>query len=411
MKITPESITVKSIHALKSLNNELELGTDLKFEQPIVDKNEKVLIKEHIPVKEKVIQQLEEMEGSYKPVFTIKITKDILLKIRNFLTKEIVDLLKRPENDFINSLFEDSNQKYKAYILHSLNSAKLIPALYNFHVIKRDFFNHIAALGLLSLGISIQHSSHIKLIHRYAFLAGLVCDLIYSGSDAWKQPVTDYETQKKRAHKASDFAAHLEMAGEIIVAIQRYPVKSGEPVTNQEIKFDDDLLFGNDTESENETPTDSKTAQDEVATGMLIEIIKLAKFIQTTTQTIDKESHFAEELVYIIAYNSSKGYFHNDLINSIIKIFKDFKENALNLIEIGHLEAKCIHGDQALAYAKPKPTQVLCLAKDFDCPNVITGWDINIISATKTYGWLGAVVDTGSYPKCLLEKDLPKKDI
>ncbi|MCB1172088.1 MAG: hypothetical protein KDK39_00920 [Leptospiraceae bacterium] len=410
MKISPETIIMESLAELRLFNEELQLSGILKFEEPIVDNSEKVLIKENIVIKDKALERLAEMEGSYQPVFKVKIDKELLEKIRLFITNATVDLLKLPESDFIAHLYKDISANYKKFIFHAYANTNLVLAVYKAFKENRSFFNHVSSLGLLSMAIMIQHPVHIRLIHRYAFLTGLICDLIFIKSNAWKSPSQNFETQTENAIQAAKLASNLGLPVEVERSVQGYPVQTGAPDSDSSVRFQAAALFDDEPDEASSESTDEDADKeapvDEMAISMLIEIIKLAHFIHTTALGIDTKSHFAEELVYIVSYNSSKGYFHTELVNSIIKKFKDYEQTARCLMQIGFIEGKCLKGDQALAYSKPRPTQILCVGSHYDCPNVVTGWNINIINSSTAFGLLGTNLEKGSYPKCILEREL-----
>lgn len=408
MKITANSLLFTKLSSLMKFIKDLNWRNHIIFENKIVDNTGKVLIEKGILVKPGALTRLETMHGSYKPYFKIKVTNELVTEIRNYLAVEIVIQLDAPENNFIKHLYASANSNYKSLIQQALKSRKLILGLYNFHTNKHPFFCHVSALGLLCLGLVIQNPADIKMIRSYAFLAGLVCDLVHARSDAWRQVVGDYEFMKATAIKASNFAATLGIPAEIVSAIQNYAIEPGKPKAEQDINFTNDILFGREEDSveKNKANDDELKNIDKKAIKMLIELLRLSKFIQQTTIQIKNNALFAEELVYAIAYNSSKGYFNNDLMNTIISSFTQYEKNARNLIKIGGIENKCLLNDQALAYSKPSPSQILCVGKHYDCPNIISGWEMNVIAPDSSIGWLGKVLAKGSYPKCKLEHEL-----
>ena len=43
--------------------------------------------------------------------------------------------------------------------------------------------------------------------------------------------------------------------------------------------------------------------------------------------------------------------------------------------------------------SKTKTTQILCKNKVFECPNYISGWDINVVTAQEAVGYVGTALN------------------
>ncbi len=420
MKISAEEISFSSLIEIESFCNELELFGIVQFVEPIKDNSDNILIKEKINVKESALKKLETMDGHYKPEFRVLVTKDLLNKIKRHITMLIYTRLKSAENIFIRYLY-DEGRPVKNFILHSFSQKRLTLAVFKVARERTNFFYHCADLGLLSLGIVLQKSLKIRFIHRNSFLAGFLCDFALADGDEWRHPPLQESDRRALAQKCSSFISRFGVTPELAAAIRNHTISfanpAGETVSIDEAvnnagakSIFDDMFEENKTEEIDDVEISDEAAKeqknDEMMELIVTETLRIAKYVDETTKKIIEPEHFAEQLVYMVAYNAARGYFHNDLVEPLLKQFRAYEEIARRMIKIAGIEKKCVHPPSAWAYPKPRATQVLCKDRIFDCPNLVFGWDINIVSPQESFGWIGTPLDIGSYPKCTLEKEL-----
>ena len=405
MNITGEGIFFESLSDLKIFLSEYKLSGAVKLSEPLMDNKGNILIKENLYVKDSAITKLESMDGQYKPDFKVLITSELLKSIRTHIGNKIANRLDETKNEFLIELYKNTTHNYKGYIQHSIQSKTLALSMLKLEQTRPRFFTHASEFALLCLGILIQKSYRIRFIHRYAFLAGLLADISLAGSDKWQQPITSESEKRSIAQKGSELAEKMRTPPEVTEAILNHPVQvlpfPTDPKAPLGSAGEDDNILEEFIDADE--PFDAEMKVDEKAAMIITEALKIARFINDSTLLISDKEHYAEELVYRVAYNAAKGYFHNELINPILKRFKQYEENVKRLIKIAEIERQCIHPPSAWAYPKPKATQIVCQNRIMNCPKIISGWDINIISSPDAVGWIGASLEPGDYPKCKLE--------
>ncbi|MFX3542523.1 hypothetical protein V6Z70_17995, partial [Leptospira borgpetersenii] len=242
-------------------------------------------------------------------------------------------------------------------------------------------------------------------LRRYAFTAGVLMDVPRIGVDRFiKLPFDDNE-KVGVAHKCSDILQKLDLIGFTYAAISNHmPLgmmdnpdklisidKAGESESIDETFFDD--IVSNDGESDSKEDRSKEDAIPEKSfdlfQALLTDALKLARYIANVSHNASDKDYVMEELVYYIAYNTSKKYFDELLANPLVSTFKEFEVNVKRLRKIAEVEMKCVYPPSAWAYPKPKSSQVLCKNKVWGCPNIVMGWDIHVITAQEAFGWVG----------------------
>ncbi|MBM9579082.1 hypothetical protein JWG45_18195 [Leptospira sp. 201903070] len=423
MKVTHSSLEFDSIDDLIEFTKEFETGSMIRFLSPIEDNSGNVLVKEEVQVKESALTRLRDIKGQYNPKFDVKLNKELLEQIQNILAIKVVDQLKTSDMKFLKFMYENSIYNYKGIIRNSLHSKKTVLTLLKAYNQNANFFKYISELGLLSLGIvMIPDTMKFRLLRRYAFTAGILMDIPRINVDRYtKLPSEDSE--KVRVAKAcSDILQKLDLQDFIYPSIANHvplgmtdnpdkPIsieKTGQSESPDE-RFLDDIL-SNDGESDSNQSSNREDAIPEKAhdffQSLLTDTLKLARYISNVSHNASDKDYVMEELVYYIAYNTSRKYFDELLANPLVSIFKEFETNVKRLRKIAEVEMKCMYPPSAWAYPKPKSSQVLCKNKVWDCPNIVMGWDIHVITAQEAFGWVGTSLPIDNYPKCKLEEEL-----
>ncbi|MCG6166351.1 hypothetical protein LFX25_00605 [Leptospira sp. FAT2] len=423
MKVTHSYLEFDSIEDLIDFTKEFETGSMIRFLSPIEDNSGNVLVKEEVQVKESALARLKDIKGQYTPKFEVKLNKELVEQIQNILAIKIVNQLKTSEMKFLKFMYENTTYNYKGIIRNSLLSKKIVLALLKVYNQNINFFRYISELGLLTLGIvMIPDTMKFRLLRRYAFTAGILMDIPRINADRFtKLPAEDSE-KVRVAHKCSDILQKLDLVEFSYSAISNHmplgmmdnpdkPIsidKSGQE--NPDEAFFDDII-SNDGESDSKE--NDKSREDAIPEksydffqALLTDALKLARYIANVSHNAADKDYVMEELVYYIAYNTSKKYFDELLANPLVSIFKEFEVNVKRMRKIAEVEMKCVYPPSAWAYPKPKSSQVLCKNKVWGCPNIVMGWDIHVITAQEAFGWVGTSLPIDNYPKCKLEEEL-----
>lgn len=423
MNIASDTIGFDNILEFSNFVHNLNLAGYIMLKEPLYDKNKNILIKDNITVTPNILNKLFSMGDLNNQTIHILISNDLVKKINLFLTDKILEILEDPNSLFISHLYDNTPHNYKSYIANSLRYKKLSMALYQIYLNQKPLFNHLASLGLLSLGTIMRKNLRIRMIHRYSFLAGIAADLGLASGSSWKLVIEDDLSRKKSIENCADYAEALRLPTGISAAIRNHFVSIKRPL----VKKEDDIIRNIEAKhSAEELSEDEKKdligdimagplyddnapeELDEETQIIVCETLKIARFIHDITKTAMESDNFAEELVYMLAYNAAHGYFYEELVKPILKKFKDFEKIAKVLIEIAYVERKCQFPPSAWAYPKPRSTQILCRNSIQGCPKIEKGWDIHVISPHDAFGRLGDSLPAGNYPKCRLEEELFK---
>ncbi len=424
MKVNPKSIEYNSIEDVLSFVRDYDAGNMLRFLNAIEDNSGNILVKEEVQVKESALSRLKEIKGQYTPDFKIKLTKELIGQIQDKLTEKIVYQLKTTDKKFLKFMYEQSTFNFKGIIRNSLANRKHMLSLFKAYETNLNFFKHISELGLLSLGIVlIPDALKYKMLRRYSFLGGIFMDIARVTSDHWSRPFPDDIEKSRIAKQCANFMQKLDLPEYVCSAASNH-VPLG-------LQDNTDTLAASPKKAERENPdetffaellvddgeSDSSNAPDEEDAGLpdksedfmrelLTDSLKIARYIHTVSSFTHDKEYVMEELVYFLAYNTARGYFNSVLANPLVNLFKQFEENVKRMRKLAEVEMQCLHPPAAWAYPKPKASQVLCKNKVWDCPNIVQGWDIHVISSQEAFGWVGSSLEADHYPKCKLEEEL-----
>lgn len=417
MKVTESGILFEDLGRLNGFYLELRLQGVLKFLEPVEDNTGNILIKENVFVKESFFEKLKEMSGSYKAHFHVQLSDDLIQKISEFLVRKISELTTAGPGNFLTRLLDLPHHKPEAYMRSAFRNKSIALSAYRVYRDNDDFFTHLCELGLLNMSIIMQKYLRIRGIHKNAFLSGFLSDLPMAGNSHWKEPSTDVEAVRSRARRAAELADRLRVAPEVSAAIADFP--SGFPIPEfpRNAIPDGNVADFSAEHLENLTSTPgeeeqmAQQAMNEAAREVITESLRIAHFILETKKRIEDSDFFAEEMVYRVSYNAGKGIFHDDLIRPIVRKFQEFELDARKMRRLAEIENKCLYPPSAWAYPKPRAAQILCQRHVMDCPKMVRGWDIHVISPQQAFGWLGTDLAAGEYSKCELEELLHKDPI
>lgn len=415
MKLSQGSITFFSLRDLNEFIRELGLINRIKLLEPIQDNSGKILYKEDLPVKQSTLDKLAEMEGQYRQNFSASMSDEAIREMAKYVTRKVLHTLDFAENTVSRHLFDGTRHNYRSYIVNSFSSKKLIMVLYKMTHEKPELFDYLAGMGLLCMGIVLPLSSHIRMIHRYSFLAGLCADMGLMDTDYWKTPIEKYAMKVKAAERSARYIEGMSMPEAVPAAVRKHVFNPLDPVPAE----DDDLdLLPGSLAEEGEVPQgddaldvdkggDSGLSENDLA-EIIKEVLKIARFYQSVRFRCREKEDYLKQLIEKLAYNAARGFFSRKLADPIIKKFKEYERSARFMMRIAEVERKCLKPPSAWAYPKPTASQILCRNREFDCPNILMGRDIHVVADSEAFGWVGLSMEAGKYPKCTLEEEILK---
>lgn len=406
IRIAPDFIGFDGLLDLNRFLSEQSLQNAFQLATPIKDNAGNVLIKEHIVVKESALKRLETMEGNYNADFQVMITRDLLKQLQTSLSKSLLSLLDRPDMSLVRHLFDATRVNYHPIVQNALSTGMLVLTFYKQRHENIEFFEHAGKLGLLALGVVVQKQFGVPRLHRFAFLSGFLADVALAQSTEWAGPIAE-SRRIELARQASAVAQRLALPAEIVSALNDATIVVNKPAASSapiEI-IDPGAPRPESPDSQVEELDLPPPAADVGTANVLTEVLRLALFVHESWKQLAAEKD-VERLISMVAYNGGRGYFHKDLVELLIERFREYEIVARRMIKIAEIENKCIHPPSAWAYPKPRSAQILCRHFVTSCPKLVAGWDIHIVSPQEAYGWLGTVLEAGSYPKCALESEL-----
>lgn len=419
MKITASGFEFSDFRTFKRFAVDQDLIGSISLEEAILDKNGNVLIKEKVTIKDSMMKKLEEMDGQFLPNFRLTLTSDLLKKIRYQLSKAIFRRFEDRSNVFLHYLYKQSNTNlpdFRGIINHSFTTKSLTLVFFRILIDNPSFFNHCADLGLLSMGSVIQKKLNVKMVNRYSFLSGLLADICLIETDYWRTPLNGTNTLKFTKISSST-VAKLKISDVVRQAIDSHPIPElvmDNGADESEINLDSikessyfNELFSNDSM---DSGTEEETAPDEgidKLTGeYATEALKIGRYIMENLKSSSEKDQISEKLLVMFAYNVEKGYFRKNIADLMIEQFKMFDKVVQRIRIISDIENKCNFPPSSWAYPKPNAAQILCKNSHYECPHIVSGWDINVITSQEAFGYIGTSLKEGSYPKCLLEEEL-----
>ncbi len=425
MKITSSGFEFNDFSSFKRFALDQELVGSIQLSEPILDRSGNVLIREKVNIKDSMMKKLEELEGQYVPDFRLILSGDLLKKIKAQLAKAIFRRFEDKNHRFLNYIYMEAESElpnFRGVITNSFCTRNLTLVFFRILMDKPAFFNHCADLGLLSLGAMIQKKWNLKMVNRYSFLAGLLADICLIDTDYWRRPLSGVEVSRY-VNLSSNVVKVLNLPTEIIDAINAHPIPDlvmeeegvAESINPETIRNGNMLreIMNTDVSGDERSSEGFEESEDEAVgektARYATEALRIGRYVLESLKCVSEKDQISEKLLVMFAYNAEKGFFSKDLADPMIKQFKMFDHVIKRIRIVTDVENKCRFPGSAWAYPKPNAVQILCKNKKYECPLMISGWDIKVIQAQEAFGYIGASMPAGVYPKCSLEDELQER--
>ncbi len=411
MIIKSDGIEFKELKVFSRFVYDNDLIGIIQLSEPLKDKTGSILIKEHVNIKESAIKKLESIEGQFEPILKIRVTEELLSRLKEKLAVEIISRMEQSRVQITRYLYQSSSSNtsnYKSFIYSSINKPWLVLYLYDLMYYKLDFFHYIVDMAVLVLGVVIQKSYSFRYVNRYALLSGLLADILLSETEDWKYPYSSDAELAFVSNLISSIAQRLFLPEEIYIPLQKQVItgiyaENAKPLDMEAVRKSP-LMTLNLTQTNSETEVENESKADCIY--IVTESLKIARFIMECNKKIDDKEKISERIILMLTYNTVKGTFDPVIAEPVIQCFKEYEKVVRKIRKIAELENRCLRPPSAWAYPKPNATQILCKDKVLTCPYFLSGWDINIISPQSAFGYVGTTLMPGNYPKCKLEKEL-----
>ena len=253
---------------------------------------------------------------------------------------------------------------------------------------QKPIMEHLFEVALTSLGILANYKKEELQTSEMAriFQAGMLHDFTISESVYWEK---DEEFQEEPDHDK----------------------KSAEAISDKNLdpSVPDIVSTSNQLKNNylNATRDDSWNYSMSELSAVILNLVEYYTFACRLVAEQNVEDETAR-VMYLISLQAEKGYFPKPLIAIYEQFFDKYAEFFKYGEAIGAIENLCPHGPYALAYPKPKSTQVLCKNSEVPCIHRIAGKPLNVVNADNDFNRFGEQLYPGWYEKCRFSEKLPE---
>lgn len=413
MKLGPNGLMIDNFGELEAFFYALNLSGVLRLNEDLKDRQDKILIKEDIAVKQSQIDKLKEIRGAFNESFSIKLSSELVEIITNSLVGSIEQYVS--EHPLFRRLYEEPGKRAFRYVFQALKHPRIAVSAYILKQQSPDHFAHLCRLGILSLGIALHLPMRLPRIHTTSFLMGFLSELPFPSRKVMLDAYDSSFALREVSEKAGMMASRLDAPVVVVEAIRSaqafselaQEIAGDADATKESRQIDsmENVLF---FEESAEGGDSDAHKDDERLIPVLAEILKFTRYVFFLFTKLEHSEHLIEEVSFRVAYNARKGFFNLDLVNPVLKRFREYELEYRSLMMLADIEGRCPYRHSAWAYPKPRATQVICRHTVTSCPHLQNGWDLHVVSPQEAFGWIGASLDEGRYQKCDLEEELAK---
>lgn len=393
MEFVNERLVLKSASELFSLGKFLGSYAVLSLLSEIKDNNS-VLIKSHRPLSEKIILVLDKKEKSLAsaPIYEVDLSDSLRNIVAEIFLQHIERKLKQIEFSFIEKTFGNKNFPLQNLIKSSFKNnfffVYVLLSLYR----KEANNEHLLEVSLYCLALLLEADETSDMTSWITmFQAGFLHDIGMENRSRW-QELDNFDLNDAHDRIGIRNIPDKELLDKVKDIIFEHNViqnKYSADVSIKEWKKEDNQLL-----------------------KAILNLVEFFFYLKNKNKILSQSAGLENEkkeaqIFYQIGYHSSKGAFPQELVFLMENHYRRYLDIFSYAKQIGKIENSCRHKNLALAYPKPKVSQVLCLKNSIDCPYLLTTQPINIVTDDKESLLLGAVLTKGWYSKCALEKYIP----
>jgi hypothetical protein len=393
-----DTLILKNIQEIGKWINYLGDYRYFELAEPIKDQQKKILVQKGKVLRKSIYDNLQSRKISELPsAFVFKYSKELIEQCKKKVSKALYKCLEPGQFHIAPQLMKITKKNYTKVGDILFENKNLLDLFVMLDMESDPLLQHLGEIAIVCTGITDlfcivkEKSSAGSEMLKSAFLAGLLHDLSLKGHHNYLSD--DLQNFKENGH-AEKSKTYVEQNFEDITSI--IPKIIGLHHRTRPIwDTDEEILLTKDR--------------------ILSECLCFSEylFIQFRMPSLLKEQKIEvenalEKIFFNIGQTIGQGYYHRTFLKLIAKIQEKFASIMKYGLEIGELEKKCQFRRSAVSYPIPKCTQILCRKKIEDCDQISLSFSINIVTSTKTMGWIGADLLPGKYPKCKLSENLPK---
>lgn len=254
---------------------------------------------------------------------------------------------------------------------------------------KKPIVEHLFEVGLTCVGfLGNMELKELKLSHyTNMFMAGIFHDYSISSLASWEDH-ENFQDPDGHDDESADLLKEKGLPPDVPAIIATNNQLSKVPTTGEDGVWKTELL---------------------VLMGAILNIIEYYTYYRRYILKEGSDLELNEAIMYEIGIRTEKQFFPRYLKQLFEKFFKKYKRFSDYGAAIGKVEHMCPHGENiALAYPKPKATQVLCTNSNIECRHRLMGQPINIVQVMNPVNSrIGRAVNPGFYDKCQFTNELP----
>ena len=390
MQFSNDNIFTTKISDIISFGSFIGKYEAISLQQDIKDKNGNILISAKRPLRESTLKSLlnKELASSYE--ISLVISKELRDALADKVSKEFRRIISLSDFSFPAFLFEKKNINMHRIIRVTMRNRFFMNFLTKILYENKKIKIHLLEVCAISTGLmaSLKGSDYRYAHFMRLFQAAILHDYAISELPNWDEEEA-FEGKSKHDMESANKISGNELSSDISEII----LKNNH--LNQEYSNDDlsteDSWFNN--------PVKLSSA-----------ILNLAEYYTYAKRLIGAQNNKDEMglVMYQIGVHTEKGYFPRQLVKILETYFRKYAVFFEYGKQIGALQNQCIHKKFALAYPKPKATQILCKNNSVPCKLRLYGQPLMVVSAEgDTWARLGEQIRPGWHDKCNLSVKLP----
>lgn len=392
INFSDESITITSIAELMRLSQIVGGLQNLSLEHPVADEKKNVLIAAKRPLRENLLTALENRKDIANWLFVIEKSSTLRLALEQKISLEIEKKLTLADFSFAAWLLHRTKIDIFQILRSALNNDFFLITLLKIQYEELPIWPHLLEMALLAVGLFADCEKNPKFHDAVtAFMAAILHDYSIIEERNWEMrdifPSEGHDIESAALLKTKKIPEYIP---QIIRDTNKLTERFRDYNENQ-VKW---------------LPNSIELLQ---AIILVCEYYLYCKRNFSQAIGLNSENSDFSDVLFQLGLETQRGAFPN----LISQKFQHHYERFSNFFEYGQkiakLEQSCKFQKYALAYPKPRATQVLCRDFHVVCPLRLATQQVTVLqAANQVINRFGENLPPGNYDKCRLSEDLPE---
>lgn len=398
MTFTDNDFQATRVPQLIAFGNFLGRIEHLTLRDEVKDENDNILIQAKRPLRLNMLNSLMEKRPNEHFEFVIEKSDNLKSIIANKIVNQINNKMSLKDFSFSGYLLNHHNVDVGRVVRGALNNDFFYIYLTSVMFNEKRILNHLFEVALGCVGImaalDIKDLGYKQFIR--IFQAGILHDYSidsnhdYEGCESFDEPDSHDE-------RSADELMKKEIPAEIAQIIRTHN------------------RFHTKYSHIEEGAKDGWYTDFDDLSAAILNLMEYHTYVKHVVRRNVEQSESKEnedetaQIIYRLGLDTEKGHFARPLVRIFRRYYNDYNKVFQYGQTIGKIEAACLFEKYALAYPKPRATQVLCKSRMIDCKLRQSTNQINVLqSGASAGGKFGSPLDAGWYDKCQLSKKLPE---